>query len=301
MKKSPLSLLALAAMLPAPATGALVSTWTAPQDPGSVGNGAAGAALLKGNPAVGAPLEFTTSANAGVTDFTDVVVLSSSQQSQLASAGLNVTQGLNNARGATRKLVGASFESLGNLGSGANVTARDATIDLFLSPDNLNDVSQLIFETGGSGAGTSLNMNGSVMTFGSATNAATAANTTVDLDSIYGGAPDTDDMLHVRLTIDLGNDAITLSAFNLATGLRAVSSVPFTGNDWAGGDGTGFFNLNGSTGGSAGGNVPGGYSNFDGQFAGLQFFTNEVLEPVPEPSSVFLLGLGVCGFLRRRR
>ena len=281
--------------------GVLVSTWTASQDSGSLGDAGAASVLLTGDPVVGAPLEFTSSANAWVTNFTDVVVLSSTQQTQLASAGLGVTQGLDNVRGATRKLIGASFESLGNLGSGANVTARDATLDLFLSPDRLDDVSQLIFETGGSGAGSSLNMIGSIMTFGSATNAATAANTMVDLTSIYGGAPNTDDMLHVRLAIDLGNDTISLSALNLATGLRVVSSTAFTGADWAGGDGTGFFNYNGSTGGSAGGNVPGGYSNYDGQFAGLQFYTDEVLEPIPEPSSVLLLGLGACGFLRRRR
>ncbi|MEN8772672.1 MAG: PEP-CTERM sorting domain-containing protein [Akkermansiaceae bacterium] len=300
MTRSHIPFLVLGAILPASTYGALVSTWTAPQDAGSLGDAGAASVLLAGDPAVGAPLNFTSSVSSG-TNYTDVIVLSGAQQSQLASAGLGVTLGLDNVRGATRKLVGASFESLGNLGSGANVSARDATIDLFLSPDNLNDVSQLIFETGGNGAGSSLNMNGSIMTFASATNAATAVNTTVDLTSIYGGAPDTDNMLQVRLAFDLGNDLISLSAYNLATGLRVTNSTAFAGNDWAGGDGNGFFNVNGTTGGSANNNVPANYSNFDGQFGGLKFYTNEVLEPIPEPSSLLLLGLGACSLLRRRR
>lgn len=304
MKKSQLSLLTLAAMLPASTIGALVSTWTAPQDPGSVGDAGAASVLLLSDPVVNDhqsnPLNFTSSVSSG-TNYTDVVVLSGTQQAQVASAGLSVTQGLNNVRGATRKLNGQSLDRLGTLGGSGNVTTRDATIDFFLSPDNLNDVSQLIFETGGSGAGSSLNMLGSTMTFAAAQNQGTATKTSIDLSPIYDAIPDTDNMLHVRLGFDMANDEIVLSAFNLATGLRAVSSTAFTGADWAGTDGTGFFNINGTTGGSAGTNVPANYSNFDGQFAGMQFYTNEVLEPIPEPSSVLLLGLGACGFLRRRR
>lgn len=301
IKFSHFSLFSLVAMLPSTTCGVLVSTWTAPQDAASLGDAGAASVLFTPDPVVGAPLEFTSSVSSG-TDYTDVVVLSATQQAQLASAGLTVTQGLNNVRGATRKLNGLSFESLGNIGGGPpNVSARDATIDFFISPDNLNDASQLIFETGGNGAGSSLNMNGSIMTFGAATNAATAVNTTIDLSTVYDATPNTDNMLQVRLAYDLGNDAITLSAYNLATGLSVNSSIAFTGTDWAGGDGTGIFNINGTTGGSAGSNVPANYSNFDGQLGGLQFYASEVLKPIPEPSSTLLLGLGACGFLRRRR
>ena len=52
--------------------------------------------------------------------------------------------------------------------------------------------------------------------------------------------------------------------------------------------------------GMQGGNVPGGYANFDGQLGAVSRY-NTVLAPIPEPSSVVLLGLAACGFLRRRR
>jgi hypothetical protein len=175
------------------------------------------------------------------------VELTTTQQEQLAGAGLSITQGLNNVRGATRKLIGPTFQAFG----GGN--AGNTTIDFFISPDKLDDVSQLIFETGGNGAGSSLNMNGSIMTFAAAQNAATAVNTNVDLNLIYAGTPNTDDMLHVRLGIDMANDTITLSA-----------------------------------------------ANFDGQLGAVSRY-NTVLAPIPEPSSVVLLGLAACGFLRRRR
>lgn len=307
MKSVYLSLLTTSALLPSICSGALISTWTAPQDAGSLGDAGSSSVLLTPDPVVNDtsanPFQFTSSVSTG-TDYTDVIVLSASQQAQLSSVGLSVTQGLNNVRGATRRLNSGSFESLGNIGGGPpNVTQRDATFDLFLSPDNLNDVSQLIFETGGSGAGSSLHMNGSVMTLGVATNATLASNTTIDLAGIYGGAPDTDNMLQVRFSIDLTNDLITLSALNLATGLGAANSTSFTGGDWAGSDGTGLFNFNGTAGGSAGNNVPAGYSNFDGQFGGLRFYSSEVLGTVPEPSSSFLmiLALGCLTGVRSRK
>lgn len=305
MKKARLfSTLTFCGFLTTASQAALVSTWTA--DAAPLGNPPAGTVVLAPVPVVnttgGVPLDFSVSANAGVTDFTDVISLSAAHQTQLAGAGLSVTQGLDNVRGATRKLVGASFDALGNLGSGANVTRRDVTFDMFYSPDRLNDVSQLLFETGGSGAGTSLNMNGNTLTLGVAENAGTAVNTMIDLSAIYAAVPDTTDYLQIRLGLDLTNNLVTLSALNLGTGLSTTSSTAFTGNDWAGADGTGFFNTGGATaGGSAGGNVPGGYSNFDGQFAGFQFYADEVLAPIPEPSSASLIGLAAGLLIRRRR
>jgi len=289
------SLLSLVVIIPTTTSAALVTTWTASQNAADLGDPGAATVQLFPSPVVnigGNPVQYTSSSTN--TDFTDVVELTTTQQEQLAGAGLSITQGLNNVRGATRKLIGPTFQAFG----GGN--AGNTTIDFFISPDKLDDVSQLIFETGGNGAGSSLNMNGSIMTFAAAQNAATAVKTTVDLNSIYAGTPNTDDMLHVRLGIDMANDTISLSAANLATGLSTNNSIAFTGTIWAGADNTGFFNVQGSTGGSAGGNVPASYANFDGQLGAVSRY-NTVLAPIPEPSSVVLLGLAACGFLRRRR
>ncbi|MGJ8696781.1 MAG: PEP-CTERM sorting domain-containing protein [Verrucomicrobiaceae bacterium] len=289
------SLIALTTLFPAASSAVLVTTWTA--DNATLGDAGAASVLLEASPVAS---DMTSSVGGAVTDYTDVFTLNATQQMQLSSVGLPVTQGLDNVRGDTRKLIGSSFEGFGTQGGSGNVTTRDATIDLFFSPDSLSDASQMIFETGGSGAGSSVHMNGTTMTFAAAQNAGTAVNTSIDLSTIYDVVPDTEDMLLVRLAINMAGDEIVLSATNLGTGLSTNSSVAFTGADWAGGDGTGIFNTQGSTGGSAGGNVPASYSNFDGQFGGMKFYTDEVLSPIPEPSSSVMVFLALSWLGARR-
>ena len=104
------SLLSLVAIIPTTTSAALVTTWTASQNAADLGDPGAPTAQLFPSPVVnigGVPVQYTSSSTNA--DFTDVVELTTTQQEQLAGAGLSITQGLNNVRGATRKLTGPTF------------------------------------------------------------------------------------------------------------------------------------------------------------------------------------------------
>lgn len=200
----------------------------------------------------------------------------------------------------TSSTSGFAFPTFNGAYSGADTA--NATFDLYVSPDSLALDDQVLFETGGNGAGSAIGLlnNNLVLAVGGST-------TTVDLAAVYADqTPDFQDYLYIRAVIDVVNNKLTLHVGNLGTGLVASSSnESFTVNDWAGTEGGGLLNSSGTVASGLQSLLTGGSPSaiaFDGQFADLIYY-NEALGEivVPEPGSVSLIGLGCIFMFWRRR
>lgn len=194
---------------------------------------------------------------------------------------------------------GFTFTTFNGAYSGADTA--NATFDLYVSPDSLGVNDQVLFETGGNGAGAAIGLLNSNMVLAVGT-----ATTTVDLTQVYAEtSPAFQDYLFVRAVIDVANNKLTLHVGNLGTGLVASSTnESFTVNDWAGTEGGGLLNSSGTVASGLQSLLTGGSPSaiaFDGQFADLIFYGEALGEiVVPEPGSISLIGLG-CTFIFWRR
>ncbi len=149
---------------------------------------------------------------------------------------------------------GADGQSLGALIP--SPTKSSASFELWFKPADLTQ-KQVLFETGGTTAGTSLVLDGSILRF------TTAGNNLVY--QISYALSSTDDFVHVVGTLDVGN-TMALFVNGVQVGSTAISS-----SFWAGEDGTGISATNGTLGGDYGNNL-GAYGPFNGSISAARVY-----------------------------
>lgn len=206
---------------------------------------------------------------------------------------------------------------------GFQTTTVDFSVDLYFSPSSLTEVG-VLWETGGTGAGTGIVQDGSNILISAAQNAANQSDITLDLNSLN---PAANAWFLLRVMIDPGN-SLTASITD-GSGAVISGTTAFSGTDWAGGNTTGLGDFDGNIGGdvnntlsapliAAGGNPAlgansgriddsaterGAWSYWGGQVGSVSYGYGDMANSdlVPEPSQTALIALGLAAMILRRR
>lgn len=196
----------------------------------------------------------------------------------------------------------SSFESVPG-----NPTNASASFEIWFRPADLAGIgTEVLFETGGSGDGLSVTLDGSVLRF-KAKNQGGNAEATFDLLALTTHPFSRDpyeEFIQAVGVVDLDYGHVLLYVNGQYASAASATGTPF--GDWAGTDGSGLAGVNGTV------NTNGGA--FDGEIAILRFYdwklsSSDVRESytavsgiiIPEPATVSLLALGALGLLRRRK
>lgn len=206
---------------------------------------------------------------------------------------------------------------------GTQPTTQDFSVDIYFSPSDLTEVG-VLWETGGTGAGSGIVQDGNEILISAAQNATNQSGLTLDLNAL---SPVVDAWYLLRVSIDPTN-SLTASVTD-GSGAVISATTSFSGTDWAGGNGTGLGSFDGNIGGdvnatlsapliAAGGDPTiggsatridvlaesGAWSVWGGQVGLVEYAYGDManFELVPEPSQTLFLGLGLIALgLRRRR
>lgn len=195
---------------------------------------------------------------------------------------------------------------------GDALSEQNATFEMWFHPDVVNDPGrqQILFESGGTGDGLAMYLDGSELVFGVKSGGNTSeigyqldADTNGTLDDVFG------DFIQAVGVIDFDNDTVQL----YVDGELVAEDLSFLGVDWAGGNGTGIGRANDDVYWLADSNG----LWFDGQIAAMSYYDwalsqQEILDnfysmaaaPVPEPGTISLMALiffGSIFYLRRKR
>jgi len=200
----------------------------------------------------------------------------------------------------------ATMGTLNNFSGDPSVDSASFEI-LFRPSDTLGQ--EILFETGGTGNGTSLSIDDAQLQF-TASSATSATTKQLTYDGI------TEDFLHAVATIGRTGDDADL---HLYVNGELVDSELGISNflDWTGTDGAGLGDIDGTAGGNNTG-LLNGFGNFAGDISFFRFydtlltgadaqalFDAVAISVVPEPSTFALAALGLFGFagffLRRKR
>ena len=174
--------------------------------------------------------------------------------------------------------VGGAQDSFSNVSvGGQNVTERDATFEIWFKSADVAD-NDVIFETGATGDGLSLTLNGDVLTlFHLQSNNGNNESITQVYDLGANGIDPTTEFVQVSWVYDrstggvgVGDDTVELfingSSVNTTTELATASDDGL--DDWAGGNDAG---LGGSANGFA---LNDGAGGFEGEIAIMRFYSN---------------------------
>jgi len=181
-------------------------------------------------------------------------------------------------------------------------TKENVSFETVFRPGDFSG-KHVIYEVGGNGQGILLEINGSTLTFIPQDTPSNQAFVSVDLSSL-GAATD---FFHVVTTLELGSatgaglyvNGIPVSIFGDATNIL----------DWSGTDSS---SVGADLSSTAGGDTN-DYTNFDGDIAILNMYYGQVLGqsdvtnlynalgPIPEPSALTMLSIGVLMMALRRR
>ncbi len=251
----------------------------------------------------------------GTTAWEDMSVVTFASTNYDATFGGNPTQNLSPG-GSYPGIKGAYvFDGTGDMakmedfqefsfGEFNDASNDSATFEIWFRVADLNTpnaAGEIIFETGGSGDGTSIVLNDNVLWF-QVKHAGENSKSSVDLSNAL---IDTTEFVQVVGVVDLDTDQTELWVNGYKFDTTAATG---TFNDWAGTDLTGIGGKNGSV--NFGSPV-----NFDGEIAIVRIYsgilTQEQIEgnwtaisglaPIPEPTSLALLAMGGLTVLRRRR
>jgi len=188
-----------------------------------------------------------------------------------------------------------------------NPTDASASFEIWFRPADLAGIgTEVLFETGGSGDGLSVTLDGSVLRF-KAKNQSQSAEATFDLLGLTAHPFSRDpyeEFIQAVGVVDLEDDHVLLYVNGQYASAASATGTPF--KDWAGADNSGLAGVNGTL------NTNGGA--FDGEIAILRFYdwtlsSSDVRESytavsgiiIPEPATLSLLALGALALLRRRR
>lgn len=182
---------------------------------------------------------------------------------------------------------------------GASGTQADASIELWFNATNTAG-KHILFETGGNGTGTSIFLDGSILTFQTQQGGSNVRTLTTDIAGL------TDRFLQVLGVIDFtGGGAADLTLYLNGNEVDTDSfGSGFT--DWAGTDGTGL----GTFSGTVTQNNQTGSTTFDGQIGVLNYYNSALDEntvgllyaarTIPAPAAL-PAGLLLIGFVAARR
>jgi hypothetical protein len=182
-----------------------------------------------------------------------------------------------------------------------------ASFEIWFKPSDLSG-QEILFETGGSGNGTSLALDGDSLLF---TPSSASAATTKQLAGVGISDAAFTQAIGVIDLIGAGGATGDPDLYLYINGVLAASSLDVAGfADWAGTDGSGVGRLNGTTGGNNTGLLD-GFGDYTGEIALFRFYetaitADEALDlyrsvAVPEPATLSLLALGGLAAALRRK
>lgn len=182
-----------------------------------------------------------------------------------------------------------------------NPTDSSASFEIWFRPESLTNGNQVLWETGGSGDGSSFTIrNGNTLRFTMKDNGQNLVREVT--------IPSPSEFIQAVATYDRNNTGSTDTLSLYINGVLSGTATSTGVNDWAGGNSSGLGGRNSATGGTSAGGVGLNFNTFEGEIAIFRFYESvltasdvkqnfdTIAAIVPEPnSSSSLLGLGLLG------